>query len=277
MIRRAIETYALRFPYHPGKWRVVEAAVRLSGLEAEDQGRTFEVERAGVRWRLGIDCAVQRRLFYHGVFDIHDVKALLAHVPEGGIFFDVGSYFGYYALLAARRGAEVHAFEPSPPNFAHLYEHAALNPWARLHCHRIALSDEVGRAAFALASDDNRGTGHLVTPGSGEAYSEIQATTLDAFVDAKKIGRIAALKIDVEGAELRVLRGAENTLRRDRPVLLVEVNEPCLRRAGGSAAELTDALRALDYRLVRTAYAGPSEFVSLAPREDYTNVLCLPR
>jgi FkbM family methyltransferase len=277
MLRRfakhALELYATRLPYHRGKWRVVESALRLSGIEEIDRGQTFEVGRAGLRWRLNTECAVQRRLYYHGGFDVHDVRELLARVPAGGVFFDIGSYFGYYSLRAAQRGARVCAFEPDAANFALLAQHIALNSFDQtIRAFPLALSDAPGRARFAGASAENRGTGHLAS--TDEAGGEVALTTLDAFVAEQGIERLDALKLDVEGAECRVLAGGEETLRRFRPALLVELNPPCLERAGASELALLGRLSDLGYRCWRATAHGLVPFTERTA--EYLNLICLP-
>src|SRR5258707_13321413 len=91
--KNALELYATRLPYHRGKWRVVESVLRLAGIEEVDRGQTFEVERAGLRWRLNTECVGQRRLYYHGGFDVYDVRELIDRVPDRGVLFDIVTCF----------------------------------------------------------------------------------------------------------------------------------------------------------------------------------------
>jgi len=272
LAKKTLEFYATRLPYHRGKWRVIESALRLSGIEALDRGQTFEIARAGLHWRLNTECVVQRRLCYHGGFDVYDVRELMSRVPAHGVFFDIGSYFGYYSLLAAQRGARVFAFEPDPANFSLLSQHIALNEFDQIHAIPLALSDAPGRARFASASMENRGTGHLA--GKDEAGHDITLTTLDAFVVEQGIERLDALKLDVEGAETRVLAGGRESLRRFRPVMLVELNPPCLERAGSSEPELLGALSDLGYRPMLATARGLVPFTRRS--KDYVNLICLP-
>ena len=275
--RHALDFYTTRMPYHRGKWRIVEAAVRATGLDAADAGRTFEVGRAGIRWLLDPRCAVQRRLLYHGGFDIHDVRALLGGIGPDTVFFDVGSYFGYYALLAAARGARVFAFEPDAGNYELLRQHQAMNRFDRLKTFRRALSDAPGIVRFALASGENRGRGRIARDAdAGLPAEEVEATTLDAFAAEVALERLDALKLDVEGAELKVLAGGAATLRRFRPLLLVEINRPCLARFGHDESDLVRALEALGYRLHRAGARGLTPFRGLAADEAYANVVCRP-
>ncbi len=275
--RRALLSYATRVPYHRGKWRVIESALRMSGIEEADRGRTFEVERDGVKWRLGTECRVQRKLYYHGELDPYDVRELLTPPGSGSVFFDIGSYFGYYALLAARRGARAFAFEPAAANYQLLAAHQAMNGFDRLQTFQLALSDEVGSVAFASPVAENRGTGRML-PGetAGAGTETVAMTTLDAFAAGHGIDRLDALKLDVEGAEVKVLAGGRATLARLRPAMLIELNPPCLARFGASEAQLLAAVRDLGYTVWRATAGGRVKYERLAPGEAYTNILCLP-
>jgi hypothetical protein len=119
---------------------------------------------------------------------------------------------------------------------------------------------------------ENRGTGHLSS--KDEAGDEITLTTLDAFVAEQGIERLDALKLDVEGAECRVLAGGRESLRRFRPVMLVELNPSCLERAGSGEQELLAALSGLDYRPMLATARGLVPFTQRS--EDYLNLICLP-
>ena len=147
-----------------------------------------------------------------------------------------------------------------------------MNSLDQVHAFPLALSDAPGRARFAFASAENRGTGHLA--GDDEAGEEITLTTLDAFVAEQGIARLDALKLDVEGVECRVLAGGRETLRRFRPAMLVELNPPCLDRAGSSEAALLGALSDLGYRLMTATVRGLTPFVKRT--EEYVNLVCLP-
>ncbi len=277
LAKKLLELYAARVPYHRGKWRVIEAALKFSGIEKRERGQTFEVERAGLRWQLETGCSLQRKLYYHGVFDVHDQHVLLARVPRGGVFFDVGAYFGYYSLLAAQRGARVYSFEPVRANFEQLERHKSLNHFDQIEVSRAALSDSAGRVSFALPDAGNRGRGRLAESTEAGSVEEVETITLDAFFRARALERFDALKLDVEGAELKVLAGARATIARFHPAMLIELNEPALARFQAKSEELLELVRGLGYDIFRIDAAGMSPFRGLENGEDYTNIFCLPR
>jgi FkbM family methyltransferase len=279
MLRRlaksALEIYATRVPYHRGKWRVIEGGLRAFAIEEADRGQEFEVERKGLRWKLGPECAIQRKLYYHGALDPYDEREFLSAIRPGAVFFDVGSYYGYYALRAAKLGARSFAFEPASANYRRLAQNAALNPSLSCETHQLALSDSVGTVAMVVAGDDNRGTGRIGAPSDGSVPTEeVATTTLDRFFRDKGLDRLDAMKLDVEGAELKVLSGGAETLAKFRPTLLMEFNPGCLIRFGVEGDTLLKRVRGLGYHLWRATPGGLVPFQKLKPGEQYCNLLC---
>jgi FkbM family methyltransferase len=152
-----------------------------------------------------------------GFNEVRKRKIFEEKVRSGMIVYDIGANVGSYAMLASRligpKGTVV-AFEPGPRNVEALTEHIRLNGLANVRIVAAALSDHQGTARFARAAD--RVTGRLDEAGD----VEVAVTTVDAEVAASGLVP-RCLKIDVEGAEAAVLRGAEKTLREHRPVVFV--------------------------------------------------------
>lgn len=268
-----LQAYA-RLPYHPGKWRVTEAFAAGARLDRALKGRAFVSEFEGIRWRLSNECSVQRRLLYHGLLDLHDCRALMGSVSPGGVFLDVGSYFGYYGLTAARRGAVAFAFEPSIDNYRLLKQQCGLNPELKVKAVPFAVGERSGVVRFGNSDASNRGRGAIVLEGcTGES---VEMVSLDEFVESEGIQQVQAMKIDVEGAEMHVLRGAARVLSEHRPTFLIEVNRPCLARFGASVDELSRLIRSFEYELWRVTRRGRVPFRGLEAEEDYCNVLCTP-
>jgi len=156
-------------------------------------------------------------------------RLMVKHLAPGGVAYDIGANIGVHTLLMARlvgpRG-RVHAFEPVPHLFERLKENIALNP--SLGCAeawRLALSDASGTAAFYTGH--HTGAGHLETAGVASGQRLVVNTiSLDAFVGEGGREPPTFIKIDVEGAEGKVLAGAERVLRVSRPTLLVDLHTP---------------------------------------------------
>ena len=269
-----IDAYARRLPYHRGKWRVIEALLRVTGAEEMDRGKTFVVELEGIKWKLQTTCAIQRKLFYHAFIDINEIRELSERLTQGAVFFDIGSYFGWYSLLLAKRcKASVYAFEPVAANYEVLVENIRLNAFENVRTFQMAMSDRVGEVSFLTPAAGNRGDGRILDEGG----QRVPATTLDAFVAEHGITKIDAMKIDVEGAEVRLLAGGRDTLTRFRPMILSELNPRRLGFLGASESALLDALRELDYEIHRVTRGGLVPFTGIPEGQEYTNIFCLPR
>jgi FkbM family methyltransferase len=147
----------------------------------------------------------------------------------GQIFFDVGANMGLYTFLAARacgRTGHVHAFEPQTALVAHLERSAALNTsGAAVTITYAAVCDDHDGHAVLYHGADREGTGipSLLMHGWLDPTSGVRVPTvsIDGYCQANRIGRIDAMKIDVEGAEMGVLNGMRETFQRSPPELIV--------------------------------------------------------
>lgn len=176
-----------------------------------------------------------------GPWEENDVRFVLSRLAPGSVFYDVGANIGWYALNLAvhRRGVRIVCFEP----FADALEkNLALNGVADALIFRVALGDREGWVAMTA---DDKATNHVIE-GRGHGV-QIPLRTLDGLVAEYGLPPPNVLKIDVEGYEFRALKGAEDLLRRHRPLILCEITE-LHRRYGISRESLLEYLRGLGYR-----------------------------
>jgi FkbM family methyltransferase len=172
----------------------------------------FRYEGACFRLR---DNPVSRQMFYdaphwHGTADIRVLKKLLR---PGEVFIDIGANVGSHSIVLARYLGEpsiVHAFEPHPRTFAYLQANVELNQMSNIKIYNVALGEVEGTVEFsdfAIIDDQNR-----VLSGQDERKHTISVPLkrLDSFGFYQE--PIGTIKLDVEGYELFVLRGAERTL-----------------------------------------------------------------
>jgi FkbM family methyltransferase len=231
---------------------------------------------------------IDRNILILGTYDA-DLHAALERLLQPGMTaLDVGANLGEIALhMAARVGptGHVHAFEPVPAVFTRLQEHICRNNLGSvLYPHPIALSDQTGQTeiAFADPSADNQGLASItnLTDKAGPLRTTIPTLTLDDFVQRERIERIDLIKIDIQGAEPRFLAGAQNTLKRLRPQLLMEFSPDDLRQAHLTSRDLAHQLATLGYEihpLTKTGF-GPALTPATTP-ENFAapNVLCMPK
>jgi FkbM family methyltransferase len=216
------------------------------------------------------------------------VKHLLR---EGDTVVDVGAHVGVFSCFAAALvgpTGNVFAYEPNADNFARLEAHKACNAFAWIHATRYAIADSDGVAALHV-NRDNDGGHALWNPGAFHfnkrtreepaGVQEVEQHALDFFAaDDKPTVRL--IKIDTEGAELRVLRGAEKLIERDHPYIVAEVNTFGLAQLGDSTEALLDFMKKRGYRVGAIAdvppYVGERYAVSKEQEFPVYNVLFVP-
>lgn len=147
---------------------------------------------------------------------------MLALLREGDLFVDIGAFLGAYSIIAANRGATVHAFEPSSKNRAPLTRAIKMNGYMdRVTIHSVAVANHRGEAFFS----NSWGSGNRLLDESGHddtARQVVQVCRLDDISSPFEVRELAVLKIDAEGFDIDVLKGGRSFLERHDPVLIVE-------------------------------------------------------
>jgi FkbM family methyltransferase len=190
-----------------------------------------------------------------------DELAFIEHHPfDDGVVIDVGANLGLFSLLVTRRFADrrVIAFEPNPSTFSALKQNILRNGANHVDCRQDAITDKDGFVMFS-ASEHARANASISSSGAQASAGEIRVscTTLDTFCAAHAIRRIALLKVDVEGYESLVFRGAATVLSDIRPgVIYFEVCPDLTRAAGFEAAGPARYLADRGYALHRVGAGG---------------------
>ena len=166
----------------------------------------------------------------------------------GDVFVDGGANIGLFSLLGASivgRSGRVLACEPGPRTMKQLSENVSHNDFPSLECHEVALSDESGKADFVVFRHGSGFSSFAPERGDGELV-EVAVTTLDRLTSSHG-DRVVLVKLDVEGAEIKAIRGARELIARAAPMFLIEVEPAHLARQGGSVGELEDLLKPHGY------------------------------
>ena len=212
----------------------------------------------------------------------------LSLVRRGDVVMDIGANFGYYTLLfshLAGAAGRVHAFEPVPPSFAKLADHIAhgrrfdnvvLNEHALAEEERdvtlFVPGTDLGQASIARHSFGSWETQPVV-----EAHAA-HALTVDGYAADRGLQSLSFIKCDVEGAELLVLRGAHETLRRFSPILYLEVCPAWTTSLGYEPADMVRFLAGFGYRQFHLVHDGLSLLGNaerdLAGLQGSANLLC---
>ena len=185
----------------------------------------------------------------------------VSRVGEETVVFDVGAYIGVYALTAAQiaRAGQVHAFEPDPRSARRLRAAITDNGIHNVHLQMCAVGDRTGERKMLLLDYPPMSSLQLEADSSAnveigtsqDKRITVPVCTLDEYCEARGIRRVDLLKIDVEGAEMLVLRGAARLIASSRPEMLIELHQAQAHAFGHPVEEVIDHLQALGYQLFR--------------------------
>jgi FkbM family methyltransferase len=189
-----------------------------------------------------------------------DTSSLLTSVlRDGDTFVDVGTHVGFFSSLAASLvGADgrVVSFEPEARNFGQLNDHVALNGFSNVDRVNAAVGAEEGQAEFWVNADNDGG--HALWNVGKHGYNQLSrqrenrqvvpVTTLDSHFAKAGLRIPKLIKIDAEGCELGVLKGAGALLARGVPYVICEINHFALEQMGTSEAELRAFMSGYGYQ-----------------------------
>ncbi len=197
------------------KWLILEAALTDPYILETIHGFALEIDPR-------IDLGVERSLHETGTYEKGVIHFLTSKLKKGGCFVDIGANIGLLSIHASRCiGAEgsVYAIEPNPKTLPILERNIKLNNAENILVCPVALGDRSHRTHIFENVEINRGAASLITNSGDNVGIEIQVESLDELLPDILPDII---KIDVEGYELEVLKGAIFTIKRALPVLIIE-------------------------------------------------------
>ena len=223
------------------------------------KGTLQTVTRRGIKWSLDLDQGIDLSIYVFGCFEPKTTRALQELIAPGDIVIDIGANIGAHTLGMARLvGAtgRVIAFEPTRFAHAKLLRNLELNTSlaVRVTVEQIFLTDRPTSPAPGTVYSSwplNRTNElHAKHRGAAEDTTGASAKTLDDYVLTHSIERVGLIKLDVDGHECQVLRGADQVLKSHRPIILMELAPYTLCEAGDSVEELLRILAEAGYSLL---------------------------
>jgi FkbM family methyltransferase len=241
---------------------------RLPGFEARyPDGRIFAVARHDTMYS---------PIFFYGEYEPAESAVIRALLSPGDFAVDVGAHRGWFSVLMARAvspGGSVLAVEPLASTRAHLARNLRLNPDLVVRVAPVALGASEGETTIYLFRGLPDGHASAAAFGRDDARGHVVARrSLDGLLADAGQRPPALIKLDVEGSELDVLRGASRTLASDRPpALIVEVNRQTASAFGYAPAALVEELRRVHpYSVDRIAAGGLSPELDLEGADAVT-------
>ena len=225
--------------------------------------------RSGDFWLIDSDTHISAWCEQHGKLghDTNMLPLILPHIPVGGTVVDAGSYIGdHTASYLERVGptGRVLAFEP----MKEAHDCLRLNcPHA--FCFRAALSDHIGTCRVIPADDNNFGTARIADEDFNCVVNSVDTVPMLTIDSLELLDRLDYCKLDTEGTELRILKGGVKTVKKFRPVMVIEIHQSALKAAGTSPEELLAFIKGLNY-----------DVQNIYPRQEMGgpqwDALCLP-
>lgn len=219
MNKAALTTFAGRVPLLSSLLRALARQFAEGSVVEIKQGLA-----AGLRWKRH-----HRYVngYWIGHYELPIQEALQRELSQGQTFFDVGANAGFFTLVAARLvGAHGRcvAFDPLPYNIESIREQVELNSLSQCVVVPEAVGEHPGTATFSFASEGDSQAHLGGSRRPGEQGIEVKVTTLDLAM--AQHGAPHFVKLDVEGAEAQVLKGAAQVLKQARPKWLIELHGP---------------------------------------------------
>jgi len=218
-----------------------------------------QINRRGVTWQLDLREGIDFAIYLFGYFEYETVRAYQRILQPGQTVLDIGANIGAHALHLARCVAptgKVIAFEPTSYAFGKLTQNISLNPALSrcIQAEQVMLVDSPARQQppqlysswqiHERGSDTHPKHGGLLMDTTGA-----RIRTLDDYLGSQPAGQISFIKIDVDGHECQVLRGARELIRRDKPIILMELMPYGLDETGDSLDALLGILADANYSL----------------------------
>jgi FkbM family methyltransferase len=253
----------------------------------------FKSGRIGLNWTASaFPDLLTRHMLFEGMYQEDVLVSLSSLINKGDIVYDVGGHHGLMAIIssvAVGKSGTVITFEPNPHARSYLEEHLSLNSVNNVVVENIALSDKEEDTPFYIQTGEVSWNSTLIKEFSEPHWFTesiiVRSVTLDDYVaQSKRVPNV--IKIDAEGSEFKILGGAEKTIQKHKPALIMEFNPKAAHAAGHSISSYVDFLRAASYGLfvLKRNILGYYKFSAQEPfdvnkhtkGDDLANVICVP-
>jgi FkbM family methyltransferase len=279
---RTLRRYTFHSPIRPGKLRLARFGMRFAAYEPHE---TLVPTTDGRRLYADLATGMSDLIYFLGEYERAVTRVVSSVVRPGDICLDAGANMGWYTTLLhelAGPGGEVHAFEPVPAIFGALERNVALlHDPSNVHLRNVALGSDAGTVAIHLFAGLPNGHASMSEMDRDDYETvDVPVITLDSYLEDQGVERVDVVKMDIEGAELMFLRGAERLLAQEvPPVWMIEMALATTRGFGYLPDDLVQFLRARadhDFYAVDDLTGQLRPIDGFAPDDIGANVLCVP-
>jgi len=221
----------------------------------------------GLRMQLNIRELIHETILFEGIWDPQLTEFIKTHLNPGDVFIDMGAHSGYFTLLAARgvtSSGKVLSVEPNPIVFEQLVKNVEASNLSNVIPEQVACGDSKGQLVLYIHDDSNSSMSSLSHANVQDAICvEVECKTLDSLIEKHQLDRVDLIKIDVEGAELCVLRGALKMLELCRPTVVLELDSTLLKGFGATCEDVIALMDRFNY--------------NVRPLGGHSNYVCEPK
>ena len=232
-----------------------------------------------------LDQIIGRHIYYFGEYEAGTMYVMKKTLKPGDTFLDVGASIGLMTCLASKlvgKTGRVLAVEPSPWAYSMLDYNVKLNEFNNITTFEIALGSKAQQLLIYDGRKGNPGTASLMPLSSGQSGRAVKVEAIDKLLEAERITVPTVIKIDAEGYELEVLKGAKGLLNSpNAPILIIEYSN-LHPQYGGCVLDIYKFIQTINsyyiYKLEKSK-SNPSRLVQITdvkqlPQHD--NIFCFP-
>ncbi len=219
----------------------------LSIQDIQERNIDFIIDFYGLRYQGNTSYAIDAHIYLYGAYEkpeLFFLRNTLASIGPDAVFVDVGANTGQYSLFASLYCREVHAIEPYPPLVSRLKAMVIDNNIGNIIVHPVGLGEAEAAVPFYSPPEGNLATGSFVE-GFFTNLDEnltLQIVSGDEYFPQVGIARVDCIKMDIEAFEKPALEALRETLRSQRPILLLELTtDPSLEETFKSLQEFQSA------------------------------------
>ncbi|OIO31240.1 hypothetical protein AUJ77_00315 [Candidatus Nomurabacteria bacterium CG1_02_43_90] len=251
--------------------------------------RTIETAHHGHKFSLFISPKngfIDKHIFLYGTYEPQILDLLVTYLKKGSTFVDIGANIGQHSMLAGSivgDTGKVYSFEPIPYIYEQFLDSLKINHFERIvHAHNVALGKE--NKEESLYVEKNNVGGSSIVSSKGKEGEKISITIKRGDELLESLSRIDMVKIDVEGYEYEVLVGIKKTLKKHKPIIVLEFSGKLYSEKGGTdGGAILSLLRELDYAMYDVEdymkkITSTEEFLTPFTKEkSQCDILCLPK
>lgn len=159
-------------------------------------------------------------------YERKEIKFILKFLKKNMIFFDIGANIGFHSLNVAKhdKSITIHSFEPIPEIFFNLNNNILLNEVKNINTYNFGISNENNNVSFYFNPNLSGATSlKKLLDSSKVKLVQSKVVTLDQFMIDNRIQQLDFIKCDVEGAEILVIQGGIDTIRKQKPIIFLEM------------------------------------------------------